>query len=225
MSTSKSKPKLTRRYLTRNGPINAAFKKLPAAKKRVAIAQDALRWMKSSGVTISRGTYVEPTEMYDSYDTEAVEPKGIQCIVDAKCEVCAKGGLFMASVMRTNTISTEDVLNSGCSDIDTKVCATDKIFSQAQFDLIEYVFENGAVINETTETNVLYDLITRWNQRFPCDSVGALYPTTASARQRILAGNKLRFAAICVNIIQNKGKFVPKDIPTVFQAKRALAQA
>ncbi len=219
------KPKLTRKYLTRNGPVDAAFRKLPVAKKRVAIATDALRWIKSSGVIIARGTYVGPTKPWDSGELGAVEPAGIQCILNAKCEVCAKGGLFLATVMRTNTMSAYSVLDAHSNDIETKVCDKDRIFSSEQFDLIEIVFENGNVINGgvSSGVSVSRELLTLWSERFPCKI--AWSHLTPALKRQVAIDSKLRFAAICVNIIQNKGTFVPENIPTVAKVKKYLARA
>jgi len=220
---STTKPKLTRKYLTRNGPTDTAFKKLPVAKKRVAIATDALRWIKSSGIIVTRGSYVEPTRMYAANELAATEPAGVQCILNAKCEVCAKGGLFLATVMRTNATRAWDVLDTNYRQLEDKVCYKDKIFSPEHFDLIECVFENGAVFSY--DTPVPRELLDRWQLRFPgyVSYINSTY--TQARKQGRLTANKLKFAAICVNIIQNNGKFVPEKLPTVAEVKRALARA
>jgi hypothetical protein len=210
---SMSKPKITRAYLTRKGPVDDAFRKLSPAKKRVAVATDALRWLKSGAAVGVCGTYIEPTRMVPwdkTKEVDAVEPVGIAALVAARCEVCAKGALFLATVMRTNQLGADDVLLSRAEDMHSKVCDTEAIFSDRAFDRIESVFEGSA--GEWATVN------SAWNELYPRAHGGPWGNLDPGPSQ------DLRLKAILVNIIVNNGTFRPAKVPSRAEVKRWLAK-
>ncbi len=219
------KPKITRAYLTRGGPLNEKFRKLPARQKRVAIARDALRWMKAGNITIAAGAYLhannKPVCDLRRRSVLTTELAGIKALEAANCEVCAKGALFLATVMRTNRATLSEVVYSGASDMCTKVCDTDGVFTEKMFNAIEGIFEDYWRFSRTP-------VGVRWNKRFPSSYTAATSDedlTLAELRERERTRDTLRLAAILVNIIQNKGVLVPSRIPTVASVKRYLAKA
>lgn len=208
-----SKPKLTRAYLTRRGPVDDAFRKLSPAKKRVAVATDALRWLKSGTAVGVSGAYLRTSREIPRYhilDAAAVEPAGIASIVASRCEVCAKGVLFLATVMRTNTCTANDVLLSGADDMHSKVCDKEVIFSDRAFDRIESVFEGMSY----ESAKVSY----AWNKLYPRAHGGPWGNFDPGPSQ------DLRLKAILVNIIVNNGTFKPAKVPTLAEVKRWLAK-
>jgi len=211
------KPKITRRYLTRGGLLNEKFQKLSNSKKRVAIARDALRWLKSGAIKSTSGTYMTVRKWPKRKSVMATEPIGVDLLVNASCEVCAKGALFLATVMRTNKTTLGKVVHSDSGDMCTKVCGEEDIFTDAMFDLIEGLFEDSFFAPET-------DLDMVWNNRFPPScNYNSQYSKSKFDNEEYR--DKMRLAAILVNIIQHNGELVVSEVPTVASVKRYLANA
>lgn len=120
-----------------------------------------------------------------------------EAINDKQCRVCALGGLFTANVLRNDQFPADNAFIDGYDDT-LKVESFDmrgnleRIFSQTQLELIEAVFETEFVTdNFHSEAQIerLEPLLLYYRDKYPNDSD--------------------RMRAIMLNIIRNKGKFVP----------------
>lgn len=220
------KKALTRRFLTRNGPVDDAFRKLSAAQKRVAVVTDALRWLKAKVVTAQAGTYVAPSRtLYGDIEASAVSLEGVHLLSQAHCQVCAKGALFLATVMRTNAMRVNATLFAG-SDcrVSDKVCSVERIFCQRMFNDIEEVFEDRLVYSPRIEI--------AWS-RYPKEVArrrrnGAIMRTENGLKVFDALGSEasqdMRLKAILVNIIIHKGTFKRSYVPTCAEIKKWLAK-
>lgn len=211
------KKALTRKFLTRSGPVDDAFRKLSPAQKRVAVATDALRWLKSGVITATCGSYIRPTRNIKDRDLDepVVSPRGVAAFGHAQCAVCAKGALFLTTIMRTNERTTETALLSSSSPMMShKVCNEERVFSRRAFDVIEDIFEDRGW-NFTARM--------RWN-RYPKFT---RMPTAYGAEidhSRSTENQDLRLKAILVNILIHKGNFKPRSVPSLAKVKEWLAK-
>jgi len=183
-------------------------KKLTKSQMRVAVAKDALKQVQLENVVVLSGNgYVVNDELDNQIcsinhdleaqgkDTDKVELRehldGILGKV-SKCEVCAKGALFLSAIRKFNNFS----LNRGSSkSIDGEASnETRKIFGKKNADLIEAYFEQSSprkpfIVKDESDTSTEYY---RWEDGYPND--------------------KERLILILKNVIANKGTFKPKKL-------------
>lgn len=212
------------------------FDALSSAQKRVMISEDALALIRSNLVQVGTGTYFCPNDRL-SYDTSATSDEGKCAIFGNNCHVCAKGALFVSTVMRTNKMSMR-VMNR--ADTDEKVVDKEKIFSDVEFSLIEVAFE-GSDLYCHYESGISYDiqdaLDTVWDEEETVRTAtknmtkkdkAAFHKINKDVRAALAMFNKFedsteRLTAILLNIIKNKGSFLPSKKITQDEVVKALA--
>ena len=176
---------------------NEKFNSMTKEQKKVQIAKDCIDRIMLEQLSAVEGSLVKfsTIDKFQKHD-EKTSVKTVLNTVDApKCEVCAKGGLFLSYVGRTNEFNVNDFspLNPnhfGGSEHQKLL----EIFSHRELAYIEYAFEDGQFL--------YYDSVNNCNIEFTVSERNAirefynLYPS-----------NNDRLIAICQNIIKNKGTF------------------
>ena len=178
----------------------ATTKKLTAAEKRVAIAEDTIKWLNSRAIKATTGTYfgapakgIKVKSYDDKLDLALEKTKGT-------CRVCALGGMFYSMVRRFDEVTV------GIGNIDSQPSSDyflgvdgfsvfdelEKYFSHQQLAAIESAFEQRDMF-EYEDHAKMSDAEMVWSQDF---TRGAKTPAD-------------RLRAIMNNIIENKGKFRP----------------
>lgn len=169
---------------------NKNFQNLSDAKKRVAIAKDALEQVLAKNYKVKTGQYVtflgsgSPIEKSEELDV----PPACN-LQDVKCQVCARGALFVSALRKDASIEPETLPSEDYLDNDAITETENNYFSREQIDLIESAFETNTFCDEAPEELVM---------------AAVLYGKSL--------GNKdERLVAILKNIIRNKGEFVIPD--------------
>jgi hypothetical protein len=161
---------------------NEAFNKLSKSEKRVQIAKDVLDRIEIKQLTLKQGKILNLID-FRSYEYD-VSLKEVLNTQKVECTVCAKGGLFMGYVGRTNDFQV------GSMDGDPSMTTSEmfklrELFTQKQLNTIEYVFEGSPYEGRFTTREA----------------------TRAVAMCRKYNDSTERMQAICENIIRNKGAF------------------
>lgn len=168
------------------------FDKLSKKKQRLAVVQDVLDRIKLGQFKPKAKQFVG--QLKTSVELEDVEQVSeILKSLDTKCEVCAKGGLFMAYVGIVNCYERKTYTNTigngiGQENNSTEMKMLSKVFSIKQLNLIETAFEKFAYDWNVAELSneEIYSAI----------SFGKIHNT-----------QEKRLKAICNNIIKNEGEF------------------
>jgi hypothetical protein len=168
-----------------------AFSKMTKAEKRVAIAKDVL-------IQIKKGISIPTKDNYFgglsgkicnlTYKKEELQ----NILPESKCEVCAKGALFIADILRRDNFQIDRNTYLYGSDIHRRL--TD-IFTRNQMDLIETAFEKNVVEDDN---EYLYIHYRKTEIAAAAISFGSKYST-----------EKTRLIGIMNNIIKNNGTFIP----------------
>lgn len=112
------------------------------AKERVAIAKDALAWVKAGVLIPTSGVFVRPDHMLTVKDE--VDHKQLRDVVLGKCKVCARGALFLAKAVRFDNVEAGLFeINAGWYNREVLL----EHFDDDQITLIENYFEG---IGEST---------------------------------------------------------------------------
>jgi hypothetical protein len=126
-------------YFQKISRSNKRFAKMTRLQKRVQLAKDVIAQL--------------DTRFFDATNICYLEIKGIECsnvdLQDAlpeaiQCDVCAKGAIFAAAVLRLNDFSSAniDMFGHVNSDDMEDYVQTKKLFTNKQFELLEDVFEH-----------------------------------------------------------------------------------
>src|ERR1051326_1798805 len=93
------------------------FSRLPKYKQRIVIAKDTIKWVKS-GIFTPQTQYYLHVELSKKAAKEISDSDQSTCDFQlntlinegkvAKCTVCAKGGMFMSHVMKSNHFTLHD---------------------------------------------------------------------------------------------------------------------
>jgi hypothetical protein len=168
------------------------FSKMTKAEKRVAIAKDVL-------IQIKKGISIPTTDNYFgglsgkicnlTYEKEELQ----NILPESKCEVCAKGALFIADILRRDNFQIDRNTNIYGGTIHKRL--TD-IFTRNQLDLIETAFEKNVIEDENKYLVINY--VERTEVAKAAIRFGRRYTT-----------EKNRLIGIMNNIIKNKGIFIP----------------
>lgn len=117
---------------------NKEFKEMSVAKKRVAIAKDALKQIKLRNFIVETGTYCD-------VDIKKDLSGNLKKILQTEqCTVCAKGALFAADILKRGNYNFNDnnALPLWFSAKESQTTERLKgIFSTKQLDLMEIAFE------------------------------------------------------------------------------------
>jgi len=205
--------KKTKKEIKLNAEIkrrNAKFKKMSAAQKRVAIAEDVLVQLNKNKYQAERGVYCDvnvksfiPANRFnlgedDSFKKVELQPLLLDGTIES-CEVCAIGSIFMSRVALGNEFKVdasrgyfnEEEADIDTSDLDSAVTAIKAlkgIFTERQLRYIEFVFEGrniGGMFDN--ESRAFKDKVYDFHAQYDTDDE--------------------RLRAIMLNIIRNKGNF------------------
>lgn len=184
-------------------PISKTKKtKLTKAQMRVAVARDVLKRIRTSFYRPTKGAYVAvrratlPVTISLKPDAQV---KPLVQSLEGKCEICAKGAIFLSTVLKYNDLKLGEVSN--WSDLSSYYSipalphanikpTNERLFSESQLELIERCFEG-----------------------FLCDRVnGGWYRELCTAKVSGTASKNIAvLVAIMQNIIRNKGRFIPQQ--------------
>lgn len=181
--------------------ISKQFEKLGAKRRKVLIAQDIL-------LRLKLGTYVAKTGSYthiikgNDYDTrdksaqEAIKNKQI------KCEVCARGGIFLSSVVFKNSYNIgelDDVTLGSCLNETPEDRFIEEDWTEEELDRIECAFEEEDVHGNLEEDVI--DLCVEFGKQ-----------ARDKRKMNSKESNRAILTCIMQNIIDNKGVFKPEII-------------
>jgi hypothetical protein len=119
---------------------NAAFEVMTNSQKRVAIAKDALQWIRLGALTPTKGTYLRP-QLHPTLALDYPERAAVQAntLNWGACQCCALGAIFISKVNRFDNCSAMDFQSFvGQSRM------MDGIFDYIDLDRIETAFEGWA---------------------------------------------------------------------------------
>ncbi len=198
---------------------NAAFKAMTAAEKRVAIAKDVLKHIKSAVVLPMTGAYVQSgLEEKDFKKFVGLRTKDVQLqdiyAATKTCDVCALGAMFFCTVKVANNltldkiqytpshidIGDEEIGSPGQSDIYRYM---ERYFNRDQLALIESAFECEWMEDHDRRSSANDKERTGAN-----DKKRTMEMAVASDMFELSMSNTERMTRIMQNIIDNKGKFV-----------------
>lgn len=108
------------------------------AKERVAIAKDALAWIKAGALIPETGVYLQPEITPSREDADTFYNKQLRDIVLGNCKVCAKGAIFLAKAVRYNNVLVCQWMKADECDDNAPLR---EHFSWEQLDDIEAAFE------------------------------------------------------------------------------------
>ena len=159
--------------------------KTERAKRCVLIARDVLKLIKARKIKSSIGGYYDAPAKYEAKVMKDYHAKKIKYLPPPKtCDVCAKGALFYAHLIRFNKVKIS-LASIGYRDEEECVVPLLEYFTQDQLNLIESAFEG-------------YN-----HEKFLFE--GFVANTSRLERLKLIAQN----------IIDNKGTFVPENLPRV----------
>lgn len=175
---------------------NEAFTNMTKAEKRVEVAKDLIVRLNIDQIKTTANAMMrfKINGLLSSEQTKNILNK----VPDTVCEVCAKGGLFMAYIGRVNkeTVSSAREATSHSnlpSSRGNKKLA--EIFSMRQISAIEFAYEGVQFLKTDGKGRVI---------TFSKEEVESFKAFRKSHRSR-----KERLIAIAQNIIDNKGTFKP----------------
>lgn len=186
---------------------NLIFDQLSPAEKRVAIAEDCITRIKIKQIEARQGSFIRESDFYggigfhengdmfkkpnymEQYQNEV---KDIINSSPITCSACAKGALFISYVGRVNNVNrVYDSVNIDNAEHKKLL----ELFSAEQLSLIELAFEGYQYLtHDENHCRIQLDLDVR-------ESARELAYSITDTNERLIA--------ICENIIENKGEFIP----------------
>lgn len=154
------------------------------AEKRVAVAKDVIAQLNRGKLTATTGLYFKAKSCNKDFTGEVELQKVLKHI--PKCEVCAKGALFVGMINKYNDFKLNLKYDYGNDEINDEVNDSlypklKTLFSGKQLRLIEAYFEG-------------------WN-KFDIENTHNFYEKNPNAKKRMIL--------IMENIIKNNGTFKP----------------
>lgn len=142
-------------------PVKVVKKRLTAAEKRVLIAKDTIKWLKTHALRVRPGTYfLAPIGSLSSKsDTDKLDVA--LGTIEGSCTVCGLGGMFYSMVRRFDKVTVG--LSAGDQVHGHTIYEQlGKYFSTTQLSLIESAFEVQAMTaNVTMRPNFNWDEVNR----------------------------------------------------------------
>lgn len=200
-----------------NKKKNALFNEMNAAERRIAIARDVIKALKSKKIKAQNGSLVTLNKR--SYDKAKVPITNqlSDFLPQVSCNVCALGGIFVCSVNRFDKLKFDNAftpiydfsLFSDKMDInyDISMKYIHRFFSKKQLAMIEMAFENGTGIYRCFYDSIREDFIALGEAKKAkvtnqdCKKCLEFYSKYKKASDRMIE--------IMKNIIKNNGEFKP----------------
>lgn len=189
---------------------NEKFSKMSEAEKRITIAKDCIVRIQTAQMIAKTGNVIKGYQNY--WRAESTEKKiSIKEVLNVKdntnCSVCAKGGLFMSYIGRVNEFSFDDISND--TELNSpEMIKLQEVFEGKQLDLIETAFEQRFInYGDWGFFNDRIFILEEENPEFYPNSV-ITRAITYREDNDIIDDDKA-LLAICNNIIENKGEFIP----------------
>lgn len=181
--------------------ISKPFDKLSKTQQRIILAKDVILQVKAKVANAVEGQYFDVDD-YGDHDFAYEKNNEFREIVsDVKCEVCAKGALFLSHIVRTNKFSIlQSLQQQGHDSIINRLA---EIFTKNQLDLIETAFEKE-VIEDKNRTLSYPDSRDKFADVILTDIAKAAVKFGKKYRSE-----NNRLIAIMQNIIDNNGTFKP----------------
>lgn len=187
-------------FLKKIEESNEAFNKASKAVKRMIIAQDCIDRIKLDLIKAETGQVIYEYEIEEfaesiGYNEKTCDLKPLINNPSLTCEVCAKGGLFIAYVGRVNKFKLSKLNGGENNSDDVQHKKLRQIFTTRQLALIEYAFEGRQCLAyDEKGDDICFDYDEKTN--------AYRYKTRYNDKDE-------RLIAICENIIYNKGTFKP----------------
>lgn len=189
------------------------FQKLSKAKKAVLVAKDVLEQLAAKKYRANTGNYI-------SFDGQIPFEGDIKSNFDKlpSCKVCALGSMLLSCTKLGNVLTTDDIDTSvGHSDLtssDNVRVLFDSIFSNKQLLLIETAFEgyNDWKYMSNSDEFKEYEKDFEYYQsadRYGDDETLSFEEASACTKFYMKYRKDVRLIAICNNIIENDGTFIP----------------
>lgn len=174
--------------------VEKQWKEMTAAERRVALAKDVIAQIEAKKFLAKSNIFVRITKELPSFSELREQlPK-------VKCQVCAKGALFLAHVKLFNKckVGSSGRLHIQDSEVKSRL---GKIFSKLQMDMIEVAFEKRG-FSHTSESLIKER---RYAQRPLLTEKGTVCVEFGKKFRSV----ETRLVAIMENVIENKGIFKP----------------
>lgn len=163
--------------------MKTKFEQKPKALQRIAVAKDVIKRINADQYIAYSGSFICAVDLYGEDSVKKYVKSG------KRCEVCAKGGLFMSYVGYVNKFDMFEAELQGTHMKDDSMVKLAQLFTPLQLAMIESAFEGKEYI---------------WNvniSRENCRKCINFYDKHEHDKDRLLA--------ICENIVKNKGTFKP----------------
>jgi hypothetical protein len=203
--------KLTKAMNEETKRVNANFKKLSPAQKRVAIAKDVLIQLQLKKYMATAGTYFS-TDALPLDKTNSLQHSFNKM---ESCDVCALGACFVSGVRLADKIKVDAIIDEGTiiEDGETEVSSDyisasastmheylDGIFDEQQLALIECAFEGSDIQG-----------VDNWSDRERAIAFGEQIRMQCEEDDNCEYGkrDRLILTKIMKNIVKNNGTFKP----------------
>lgn len=173
------------------------FKSLSKSEKKVIVAKDVLKHIKSKKYRANAGQYFLNINLEGGVlDSDGIK-ENIKKI--KRCDVCAMGACLLSATSYLNKLTFHDLPHATDNTSDSWELLI-KIFSAKELTLIENCFEG-----ENGDSGFGIKRVGAY--------LGGAIPDNAIYRQYYVefTDDQKRLTAIMKNIIRNKGKFIPKQ--------------
>lgn len=211
--------KITRKRLTKEERLkaekqfiktqNKKFEKSTKAEKRVMIAEDVIIQIKSRRIEPNVGTYFE---VYKKGDFLKLERNGLRNQIvapDVSCSCCQLGGMFSACVrMNGDYMVKEDEAGDNDVELDHIQTMVRKFFSPKQMVMVECAFESKDIQQFFTFADDNYTACVDYRVNLAAKKLGKTVHDLTFSEMRSTTDAEAMIA-ICKNIIDNKGTFIP----------------
>jgi len=202
--------------------MKKTWKTMKEWERRVAIARDVIKLVERPKITIKQGTYF--------LEKNGHEPDfGPQVKKNHECQVCAKGGLMLAFMEKTEfacpiTDNVSGVNIDKCErtgryerDLDEWfiVEALSGTFTEKQLDLVERCFE-GWMYSRSSPSHEFCSRLETQAGDYAIEEyldIEQIACNNAVRKFRKIKNIKRRLVGIMGNIIHNRGEFVPEQGP------------
>lgn len=170
------------------------FKRLSKSARAILVAKDVIKHLRLEIYNAKSGHYVNfKGKNFDTYSDQSAR----ECLIDnrMRCEVCARGGLFLSMVRFKNKLSIRNANNASFTTYSSAVGDATKFmrdtFNMVAQELVEAAFEQSTKIACRLS---LYEA-----------KAAKAYGKSLGARVR---DSKENLIVLMKNIISNKGVFI-----------------